>query len=185
MPGAGRPGRPNLPLLIVLGVVALVLIGTVCLGGGYLIGHREPNVKGSITPTPSDDALSVNSPSPSTPTSTPTASAEVTSLSGVWIGGFYCNNEEVRAAMAIAGPLDDLYAVVNFSPATGTTYTTSGSLALTGDYSSGVLSLRFDHWIRKPTIGTSFNLYSTDVSRTKITGNVQASSCSDFAFFPE
>ena len=183
-PGRGGPPRRGpglLVFLVIAGAVVVVLIAGVSLAAGYFL-HRVPNPPSeshfASTPVASESV----SPSASASPSPLVSAVDATALAGTWTGGFYCNNEEITAAIGIVVDDDLIYAVVSFFPATGTTATTSGTEALTGTFSSGELSLRFHHWIKKPVRGTSFNVYSNQVTQSEIKGTIGASTCSDFYF---
>jgi hypothetical protein len=152
------------PLLAgIIGAAAVVVIALV--GLGVFLANRG----GSPTPTPP--------PSQS--------QAQAAAINGLWKGSYVCAQGATSLQLTIttAGSGDGVQATFNFYSTADNTVPT-GSFAMQGTFSGGVLTLDGDHWIVQPPsyqmVGLTANVQGT--SPATITGQVtNGVGCTTFA----
>ena len=171
-----------LPLIIGF-LVALILVGSGCFGGGYLVGYGRGKVHALVSSTPYSGVPTSDATPPSL---TSTASApsstdsSTVSLSGAWRGSYTCNQGKTGLILALAGTNSNLYAAFSFYPLAENPTSQSGEYIMKGTYSGGTLVLKGDHWIKQPDGYQMVDLHSTSVTAKQINGTVDFSGCSTF-----
>ena len=172
--------RSVLPLVIGF-VIALLLVGSGCFGGGYLVGYDRGKTAAAGSPALSNSSTKATPPSLTSTGSSPasTDSSAVT-LSGAWTGSYTCNQGKTGLVLAFAGSNSDLFAAFSFYPLPENPTAKSGEYIMRGTYAGGTLSLHGDHWIKQPAGYSMVDLRSTNVTTKQIAGTVVFSGCSTF-----
>jgi hypothetical protein len=114
--------------------------------------------------------------SPPTPTPPPSQSqAQAAAINGLWKGSYICaqGSTSLQLTITTAGSGDGVQATFNFYSTADNTVPT-GSFAMRGTFSGGVLTLDGDHWIVQPPnylmVGLTANVQGSKPA--SITGQV-------------
>jgi hypothetical protein len=181
-PGPPEKKRSVLPLVIGF-LIALLLVGSGCFGGGYLVGFARGKTASVLDSSPYNYSPTSKA-TPPTLTSTGSAPASTDSsegtLSGAWTGSYTCNQGKTGLVLAFAGTNSDLFAAFSFYALPENPTAKSGEYIMRGTYANGTLSLHGDHWIKQPTGYQMVDLRSTNVTSKQITGTVVFTDCSTF-----
>lgn len=174
---AGAPFPParkqrSLTPLILGFLFALLLVGSGCFGGGYLVGYGRGKVHALVDST---------APTVTSTGSAPASSDSSTvSLTGSWRGSYTCNQGKTGLILVLAGANSDLIAAFSFYPLSEDSTSQLGKYIMKGTYSGGTLALKGDHWLKQPDGYQMVDLTSTSVTAKQITGTVEFSGCSTF-----